>query len=39
VHSVEIGFHVATQRADHGYEVYGFNAGGPPVDSEHFVNA
>jgi hypothetical protein len=39
VDSVGIGFHVATHLADHGYEVYGFNAGGAAIDAEHFVNA
>ena len=39
VDSVGIGYHVATHIADHGYEVYGFNAGGAAIDAEHFVNA
>jgi hypothetical protein len=39
VDSVGIGFHIPTHLTDHGYEVYGFNAGGTPIDSEHFVNA
>jgi hypothetical protein len=39
VDSVGIGYHVATHIADHGYDVYGFNAGGASMDQEHFVNA
>jgi len=28
-----------TYLADHGYDVRAFNAGGAPMDAEHFVNA
>lgn len=39
VDAVGIGYHVATHLADQGYEVFAFNAGSAPRDSEHFVNA
>jgi phage terminase large subunit len=39
VDTVGIGYHVATHLADQGYDVYAFNAGSSPMDSEHFVNA
>jgi hypothetical protein len=39
VDTVGIGYHVGTHLADHGYEVYGFNAGASPVNGELFVNA
>jgi hypothetical protein len=39
VDAVGIGYHVAMHLADQSYQVFGFNAGGAAVDSEHFVNA
>jgi hypothetical protein len=39
VDAVGIGYHVATHLADQGYDVRAFNAGGAPLDAEHFVNA
>ena len=39
VDGVGIGYHVATHLADQGYDVYAFNAGGAPMDAEHFVNS
>jgi hypothetical protein len=39
VDTVGIGYHVGTHLADHGYNVYGFNAGSAPLDPEHYVNA
>ena len=39
VDAVGIGYHVATHLADQGYDVLAFNAGGSPLDAEHFVNA
>lgn len=39
VDAVGIGYYMAAHVADAGYQVYGFNAGGRPMDTEHFVNA
>jgi hypothetical protein len=39
VDAVGIGYHVGTHLADQGFQVFGFNAGGAAMDSEHFVNA
>ncbi len=39
VDAVGVGYRIATHLADHGFEVYAPNAGGAPIDAEHFVSA
>jgi hypothetical protein len=36
---VGIGYNFALHLADQGYPIFGFNAGGAAMDTEHFINA